>query len=319
MTEAELNNYIIALIEKSNEAYLMSIEIVNKPTINYRTEGFCFFICNAWELMLKAFLINKKKSIKAIQYSNNKSKTVGLAECSNRVFTSTTDITRINLDFIRKIRNIATHDVISDFDYKYAPIFQKCLKNYLNFRDKYFADIGIVSTSTPFISLASHPERTNYSSPLSLNPQTKYIMDKLNTSITETESDFTQIIKLVNVKNENDADIKFYIDNYSIDSSKIRFVEKAKDVDVTHPYSASEIVNIIKENIEQTFLNKYTFNQHYFNMFIKDCSIKDNQLYCYTHKVGNSKTYTYSIDLLELFVSKCFENNKYKKKYLKKK
>ncbi len=39
--------YIEALLDKSNEAYLMAIEIVNKPTIKYRTEGFCFYILNA--------------------------------------------------------------------------------------------------------------------------------------------------------------------------------------------------------------------------------------------------------------------------------
>ena len=26
----------------------------NKPTLKYRVEGFAFFVCNAWELMLKA-------------------------------------------------------------------------------------------------------------------------------------------------------------------------------------------------------------------------------------------------------------------------
>ena len=48
------------LIEKSKEAFIMSIEIYNKPTLRYRVEGFCFFICNAWELMLKAYLIKEK-------------------------------------------------------------------------------------------------------------------------------------------------------------------------------------------------------------------------------------------------------------------
>ena len=57
LDENELKKYIDALLSKSEEAYLMSIEIINKPTINYRTEGFCFFICNAWELLLKAFII----------------------------------------------------------------------------------------------------------------------------------------------------------------------------------------------------------------------------------------------------------------------
>lgn len=45
------------LLNKSEEAFLMAIEIYNKPTINYRLEGFTFFICNAWELLLKAKIL----------------------------------------------------------------------------------------------------------------------------------------------------------------------------------------------------------------------------------------------------------------------
>lgn len=44
------------MLEKSIEAFIMAIEIYNKPTLRYRVEGFSFFICNAWELMLKAYL-----------------------------------------------------------------------------------------------------------------------------------------------------------------------------------------------------------------------------------------------------------------------
>lgn len=54
---------ITSMLDKSEEAFLMAIEIYNKPTINYRLEGFSFFICNAWELLLKAKMLkqNKKK------------------------------------------------------------------------------------------------------------------------------------------------------------------------------------------------------------------------------------------------------------------
>lgn len=40
-------NLCDSLIEKSKEAFIMSIEIYNKPTIRYRVEGFSFFICSA--------------------------------------------------------------------------------------------------------------------------------------------------------------------------------------------------------------------------------------------------------------------------------
>ena len=47
MNDELINN----MLDKSEEAFLMAIEIYNKPTIKYRLEGFAFFICNAWELL----------------------------------------------------------------------------------------------------------------------------------------------------------------------------------------------------------------------------------------------------------------------------
>lgn len=57
------------LIDKAKEAFVLAIEIYNKPSIKYRIEGFSFFICNAWELMLKA--INEQISNFAQTYPTN--------------------------------------------------------------------------------------------------------------------------------------------------------------------------------------------------------------------------------------------------------
>jgi len=57
--EKEINR----LVEKSVEAFILGLEVYNKPTIKYRVEGFSFFIVNAWVLMLKAELIKRGKSI----------------------------------------------------------------------------------------------------------------------------------------------------------------------------------------------------------------------------------------------------------------
>ena len=59
------------LIEKSKEAFLMAIEIYNKPSIKYRVEGFSFFICNAWELMLKSKLLMYNIGWSASTYEAN--------------------------------------------------------------------------------------------------------------------------------------------------------------------------------------------------------------------------------------------------------
>ena len=65
------------LIEKSQEAFCLAIELYNKPTIKYRVEGFSHFICNAWELMLKAYLIVKEGE-DSIYFPDNQKRTISL-------------------------------------------------------------------------------------------------------------------------------------------------------------------------------------------------------------------------------------------------
>lgn len=66
-----MENLSRRLVDKSVEAFIMGLEIYNKPTIKYRIEGFSFFICNAWELMLKAHIINND-SEEAIYFKDSK-------------------------------------------------------------------------------------------------------------------------------------------------------------------------------------------------------------------------------------------------------
>lgn len=70
-----MENLSQRLVDKSIKAFIMGLEIYNKPTIRYRIEGFSFFICNAWELMLKAELLNRNISI---YYKDNPDHTLNL-------------------------------------------------------------------------------------------------------------------------------------------------------------------------------------------------------------------------------------------------
>ena len=74
---------INTLIEKSQESFLLAIEIYNKPTIKYRVEGFNYFICNAWELLLKARIIDTQ-GLSKIYYPVKKgtaTRTISLSNC----------------------------------------------------------------------------------------------------------------------------------------------------------------------------------------------------------------------------------------------
>lgn len=46
-----------ALLDKSIDSMLSAIEIYNKPNFNYREETFAILAINAWELLLKAYIL----------------------------------------------------------------------------------------------------------------------------------------------------------------------------------------------------------------------------------------------------------------------
>ena len=112
-------NFIEKMLEKSTEAFIMGLEIYNKPTIRYRVEGFSFFICNAWELMLKARLMGKGVNI---YFTNQPNRTISLTRAIELIFTNNKDPLRINLETINELRNTSTHFITEDYEKIYAPL-----------------------------------------------------------------------------------------------------------------------------------------------------------------------------------------------------
>ena len=278
----DLNKYINALLNKSEEAYLMSIEIINKPTINYRTEGFCFFICNAWELLLKAYLINKAKDINVINYKDDLNRTIGLDECVEKVFTSTTDKTKTNISFIRSIRNKSTHLILPEFDFMLAPAFQRSLTNYNKFFKKQFPDYNLNEKVTPYIALVNPGDNKDVSS-LVLNPANMLLMDKLKAEL-DTDENLVQTLRLVSTKKESDADIKYTVVKDGGENAKF--------------------INVPK-NIEITLGPSHGFTSNKFHDICKRKNIKGNQDYCYLFPYSKSNIKKYS-DLAIEYISQIY-------------
>ena len=106
------------LVEKNIEAFILNLEIYNKPTIRYRVEGFSFFIVNAWELMLKAELVNRGISI---YYKENPSRTLSVSETIKKIYSDRQTRIRLNLEKVIELRNISTHYITEDYELKYVP------------------------------------------------------------------------------------------------------------------------------------------------------------------------------------------------------
>ncbi len=311
MSEKELSNYIYALLNKSEEAYLMSIEIINKPTINYRTEGFCFFICNAWELLLKAYLINKAKDITVINYKDDSNRTIGLDECVEKIFTSTTDKTKNNISFIRNIRNKATHLILPEYDYILSPAFQRCLTNYNKFFKKQFPNYNLNEKVTPYIALVNPGNNEDVSS-LILNPANLLLLDKLKKELNSDES-LGQTLRLISTKKESEADIKYTIVKDSKDLATV--INVPKDIEKTHPYTTTDVVKKIKETLELSLGPNHGFTPNKFQDICKRKNIKSNQDYCYLFEYSKSKIYKYSDIAIEYISQVYIEEFKNQKKY----
>lgn len=301
MTTYELNNYINALLNKSEEAYLMSIEIINKPTINYRTEGFCFFICNAWELLLKAYLINKAKDINVINYKDDSNRTIGLDECVEKVFTSTTDKTKNNISFIRNIRNKATHLILPEYDYILSPAFQRCLTNYNKFFKKHFTEYNLNEKVTPYIALVNPGNDKDVSS-LILNPNNLLMLEKIKKELDSDES-LSQTLRLVSTKKEAEADIKFTIVKDGGEQATI--INVPKDIEKTHPYTTNDVVKKIKETLELSLGPNHGFTPNKFQDICKRKGIKNNQDYCYQFSYSKNTINKYS-DITIEYVSQVY-------------
>ncbi len=141
------------LIDKSIEAFIMGLEIYNKPSIKYRVESFSFFICNAWELMLKARLIDTKGE-SSIYYKDKRNRTLSLENCIKKVFTNNKDPLRLNLENIIVLRNTSTHFVCEEYEKLYVPLFQACVFNYGNKLSDFFGVDITDSIAQGFLNLS---------------------------------------------------------------------------------------------------------------------------------------------------------------------
>ncbi|MBS5799090.1 MAG: DUF3644 domain-containing protein [Clostridiales bacterium] len=300
-----MKDIVEKLIEKSKEAFIMAIEIYNKPTIHYRIEGFSFFICNAWELMLKAHMINKF-GYPSIYYKDNPNRTITLEKCIEQIFTNNKAPLRLNLEKIIDLRNTSTHFITEEYEMVYIPLFQSCVFNF-NEKMSEFHNVDMtelipqnfLTLSVSMKSLDVNEIRAKY--PIEL-------ADKLintNSTITEMISENNQgfAIRVEHyhylTKDKNKATSHVYIDKNAATPATI--IKELKDPNDTHKYTAKNCIKEINKRLKKLGIS-LVFNMHHFKLFCNYYEIKTNPKLCYTYKVTSNPTYSYSMQTIELIV-----------------
>lgn len=269
-----MENLSKRLVNKSVEAFVMGIEIYNKPTIHYRIEGFSFFIINAWELMLKAELLNRNESI---YFKDDPDRTLSVNNVVNKIYTDKNTRIRINLEKIIDLRNISTHYITEDYEIKYAPLFQACVLNFIKELKK-FHDIDITDyIPQNFLTLsASYSPLTNEQIKLKYSPEIAEKLIKQSNEVDvltkEYDSDkFAIDIKqnLYITKKRDKADFEVKINNSS--ENEVAIVKDYKDPSDTHKYSYKTVITAVNTRLDKKHIKlgyQKGFNTYVLNLFI---------------------------------------------------
>lgn len=301
------------LLEKSKEAFTLAIELYNKPTIKYRIEGFSLFICNAWELMLKAHLL-KSKGPNSIYYPDNPNRTITLENAIKIIFTNNKDPLRLNLEKIIELRNTSTHFITEEYEMVYVPLFQSCI---LNFNEKMMAFHNIDMTSIipqNFLSLSVSMKALSETEIIAKYPEeiANKILDMKNKidelSLNTNNAKFAIRIEHHHyiTKNKDKATSFVKIDNTADPSIKI--VKEVKDPNNTHGLTAKACITKIKERLSREKIDLYyngilaKFTSYHFTNFCKHYGIKKNEHFCYVHRQFSTPQYSYSLQTVEFIV-----------------
>lgn len=284
------------LLENSIEAYVMALETINRLSIKYRVEAFAYLICNAWELLLKAKVIEDAGSRKAIYYKKKRGeprRSLALRDCLKRVFPNDNDPTRRNIELIADLRDEATHLVISQVPKDVLALFQACVLNYHRRLNEWWglslSDRIPVGMMTIIYDLS--PDQLDLSNSILRrrlgSDAAKYLVEFEAKVRRESEhfgrsAEFSIPVnyKLALVKNVGDADISLATGEAG---TTVGVLEVPKDPSKTHPYRQKELVEQTNAALEGA-----TINKHDVECVVKVHNVKEKSNFYYQGKVKGS-------------------------------
>lgn len=312
--EAVMDDLIKRLSEKSIEAFILGLEIYNKPTIKYRIEGFSFFIVNAWELMLKATLLKRGESI---YYPDKPDRTLSVEAVIRKIYTDKNTRIRLNLEKIIELRNISTHYITEDYEVKYAPLFQACVLNFVNEIQR-FHGIDITQyIAQNFLTISARYEPlTNEEIKIKYSPEIAEKLIKQSNEIDVLSAEYKSDKFAINIKQnlyitkkKAEADFIVGIDSHA--DAKVAIVKDMKDPSDTHKYSYKNVITAVKERLNRKNIRlgyAAGFNEYVLNLVISFYNVKQNPKYSYEHVIGNQHSYTYSQQFIDFILEEIGKN-----------
>lgn len=287
------------LVDKSVEGYILSLETINRLSIQYRVETFCYLICNAWELLLKAKILeasgNDRDSIfRSKKKGMERRESLSLRECLERIFPNQTEPERRNIELIAELRDEAVHLVLSRVPTDVLGLFQACVINYHRRLNDWF---GISLSDRVHVGMMSivydlGPHQGDMSNKRLRREMGRDAADYLTRYSAQIKNEFDQLrrpvqfsvgieYRLALTKSNNDADM--VLSQGPTGSATVQIVEVPKDPSKSHPYRQVEVIQKLL-----TALPGLSINQHDIQSVNKAYGIKQRPEYFYRGTVKGS-------------------------------
>ena len=243
------------LVEKSVDAYVLALETINRLSIKYRVESFTYLICNAWELLLKARVLDVHSSRDAIYYKTRRGepkRTISLRDALIKVVPNEKEALRRNLEVVADLRDEAMHFVISEVPNDLLLLFQACVINYHKKLNEWFGvslsdrvTVGMMTIvydlSPGSFDLGSPAVKRRLGKDVAayLAQMQKKIQVELSALQRSPEFSIGMEYKLVLTKKPGDADIVLSSGDKGTTAT---VVQVAKDPSASHPHRQKELL-----------------------------------------------------------------------------
>lgn len=251
------------LVANSIDAYVLSLETINRVSISYRMEAFCFLFCNAWELLMKAHLLHLGQRIFYRKKRKQARRSLTLDDCLGRIFTDANNPVRLNIAKIEELRNAAMHLVVPFVPPGIMGIFQAGVLNYSRTLQQWFGisvsskvPLGMMSLVYDFDPEEHSLESAQLHRKLPtetvrwLNEFQQDVRSKALALAAESQSFYISIdLKLALVRNPSNADISL---SPGTGGAQGVLIGVPKNADETHPYRQKDVMEQINSHLGGT-------------------------------------------------------------------
>lgn len=298
---------ILRIIRRSLDAFILALEVYNRPSLDNRVEAFAILMINAWELLLKGDII-KTSGYNAIFYPNTP-RSLSVRDMLKKTMKEN-DPVRHNIEMLVDLRDDAIHLLIPALQ---VHLSRLCQASVLNFVKQYKdmtgqhplsrQSIGLISlvVDSPVPELAQilhdygHETATRVAQFLQIFSQAEKEHSSLSFSIPIE-------YKLVLSKKASEGDLTLSL---SDGGEKAVLVEVPKDIDQLYPYREKEAIEVINTRLPMN----QPINRHTFRAVIAKHNIKGNHQYHY--KISRPETHLFSNAFIEWFLQRVSSNEKW--------